>query len=127
MLMLYLNFMRIIETKSKWDIKVLKLSYKKNIDVTQLRSCPNRLYLYMYYGPKHGWFGRVYILTSNDCRTILSNIKNYLHMTKFFWRSTFTHDKVNSKKLFEHLIYFAYCKSLDVDVIYLPLHLTYLA
>jgi len=71
-----------IETKSKSDIKILKFLYKKNIDVTQLRSCPNRLYLYMYYGPKHGWFSRVYISSSNDCRTNLSNIKYYLHMTK---------------------------------------------
>ena len=80
MLMTYLGFMRMIETKSKSDIKILKLSYKMNIDATQL--CPNRLYLYMYYGPKHGWFSKVYIPASNDCRTILSNIKYYLHMTK---------------------------------------------
>jgi len=69
-----------IETKSKSDIKILKLSYKMNIDATQL--CPNILYLYMYYGPKHGWFSKVYIPASNDCITILSNIKYYLHVTK---------------------------------------------
>jgi len=80
MLMTYLGFMRMIETKSKSDIKILKLSYKMNIDATQL--CPNILYLYMYYEPKHGWFRKVYIPASNDCRTILSNIKYYLHATK---------------------------------------------
>jgi len=80
--MIYLGFMKMIETKSESDVKILKLSYKKNIDATQLRSCPNRLYLYMYYGLEHGWFSRVYIPTSNDCRTISSNIKYYLHMTK---------------------------------------------
>ena len=82
MLMIYLGFMIMIETKSKSDIKILKMSYKTNIDATQLRICPNRSYLYKYYGPKHGLFSRVCIPASNDCRTNLSNIKYYLHMTK---------------------------------------------
>jgi len=43
MLMIYLGFMKMIETKSKFDVKILNLSYKKNIDATQLGSCPNRL------------------------------------------------------------------------------------
>ena len=62
-----------IETKFKSDIKILKLSYKKNIDVTK---------------SKHDFYSRVYIpASSNDYQTILCNIKYYLHITKLIQKA----------------------------------------